>query len=247
MTESSRRRAGRTPRAPRRPTWASFPTGRTTRPSSSAGRGEAGRHRQPPRRPPDHPLRRRAASARPRSSRPASSTTCARRCAGNVAAPDGRRSRSARSAPGGRTRCPRSWRRSAPRQSRRSAASELPRWRPASRWWRRCAPGRERVRTLLVVLDEFEDYFLYHPRRGRRRDVRRRVPAPRQRAEPARELPALAPRGRAGEARPLQRADPAPLRELPPRRAPRPRGRARGDRAAARRSGTGRGRAGETR
>ena len=57
-------------------------------------------------------------------------------------------------------------------------------------------------------------------------------PGDRQRPQPPGALPALDPRGRAGEARPLQGPHPAPVRELRAGRAPEPSGRARGDRGA---------------
>ena len=59
------------------------------------------------------------------------------------------------------------------------------------------------------------------------------LPRDRQRAEPARQRPALDPRGRLGEARPLRGARSRAVRELRPRRAPGPR-RRRGRRSSGR-------------
>ena len=71
-------------------------------------------------------------------------------------------------------------------------------------------------------------------RRERAGHVRRRLSRCGHAARAARVLPAVAARGRARRARPVQGADPEPVRELAPPRAPRPARRARGDRRAAR-------------
>ena len=73
------------------------------------------------------------------------------------------------------------------------------------------------------------------PLRRRAGDVRRRVRGDRHRRRPARELPAVAARGRARQARPLPEPHPWPLRQLPARRAPRSRRGAARDRGPVRR------------
>ena len=50
---------------------------------------------------------------------------------------------------------------------------ELDPWRPGEDPVETLRGWTERARKLLVVLDQFEDYFLYHPNETRRRDVRR--------------------------------------------------------------------------
>ena len=144
-----------------------------------------------------------------------------------------------RSARGATTRCRRSMEAVAGGASRRSAARELPPWRAGEPLVETAArPGPSASRTLLIVLDQFEEYFLYHADEDGER--RRSRPSSRgsSTSRPARELPALAPRGRLGEARPLRGAHPGAVRQLPARRPPRPRRRARGDRGADRASGT---------
>ena len=78
---------------------------------------------------------------------------------------------------------------------------------------------------MLIILDQFEEYFLYHAGGRRRRHVRGRVPARRQPARPARELPRLDARGLDRQARLLQGPDPEPLRQLPAHRSSRARAR----------------------
>ena len=98
-----------------------------------------------------------------------------------------RRSRSARSPPGGTTRYRRSWRRSAQRASRPSAARSSPAWRPGEPIVPARAPGRNarapprRARPVRGLLP-------LSPRQGRRRHIRRGVTTGRQRAQPTREL-----------------------------------------------------------
>ena len=199
-------------------------------------RGEGDRHREPARGPPDDPLRRErvrqdVAPACRRRPRPARAGSRERgRAAGADAVCDLRVQRLARR-PAASARRGDAGRRA----SRRSAARSCRRGSPASRSSTPSARWTERVRPLLVVLDQFEDYFLYHPDEDGEGTLRGRVPAAGQRAQPARELRALAPRGRLGEARPLRGPHPRPVRELRPCRAPRPQGRARGDRRARRR------------
>ena len=82
-----------------------------------------------------------------------------------------------------------------------------------------------------LILDQIEEYFLYH---DPDECVRAAPAGARDRAGPARERPARNPRGLAGEARPLQEPDPEPVRELPPARSPGPCGGPRGDRRSAR-------------
>ena len=101
---------------------------------------------------------------------------------------------------GATTRCRRSSRRCAGRAARRSAARSC-----------RLAPGEPLAETaarvdgpgtgtLLVVLDQFEEYFLYHPDEDddERARLRRRARRGSSTTRPARERPALDPRGRAG-------------------------------------------------
>ena len=78
---------------------------------------------------------------------------------------------------------------------------------------------------LLIILDQFEEYFLYH--RTADGDGTFAVEFPRvgQPARPARELPRLDARGLDRQARFLQGPDPEPLRQLPADRSPRARAR----------------------
>ena len=86
-------------------------------------------------------------------------------------------------------------------------------------------------RDVYLILDQAEEYFLYHQlateRRARRSRARGRLAAAGQRD------PAVAPRGRSRHARPVSRAlIPSAVRQRPPPRASRPRRRASGDRRA---------------
>ena len=199
-------------------------------------RARSGDHRrQPARVAADAALRRRAASARARSCGPASSTTCASRPSErSLTLGHAARSRVVRrSAPGATTRSPvadsrpsRSARDRADRRSRRRGDLVADGRRSTSARRDALRRGPARRATLLVVLDQFEEYFLYHPDEDGEGTLRRRVPARVNAPNLRVELPALDPRGRLREARPLQGPDPAPLRELPPGRPPRPRGRA---------------------
>ena len=91
---------------------------------------------------------------------------------------------------------------------------------------RRAAADRD----VYLILDQAEEYFLYHPANRRLRAGAGRA---RDRAAAGRRAP-LDPRGRARQARPVQGADPEHPRQLPAPRSPRPScGRA-GDRRPAR-------------
>ena len=88
------------------------------------------------------------------------------------------------------------------------------------------------MRTLLVVLDQFEDYFLYHPDEDG--DGTFADEFPRSSTSPNLRVNFLLSLREDALAK-LDRfkgADPAPVRELRPGRAPRPRGRTPGDRGA---------------
>ena len=87
---------------------------------------------------------------------------------------------------------------------------------------------------LLVVLDQFEEYFLYHRGDGGPGSLDEELSRRAAPAEHAGQLRALDPRGRARAARPLRGPRPRPPRKPPPDRPPRPGGCARGDRTAAR-------------
>ena len=65
------------------------------------------------------------------------------------------------------------------------AGQELPPWRPGEPFLEAVRVWTEQVRTLLVCLDQFEDYFLYHPDEAGEGHFRGRVPADRQRPESA--------------------------------------------------------------
>ena len=86
------------------------------------------------------------------------------------------------------------------------------------------------VRDVYVILDQAEEYFLYHPGGSA---FENELAAISLRAA-ARERSALASRGRAREARSLQGADPEHPRQLPAARSARPAGRGSCHRAAAR-------------
>ena len=192
---------------------------------------------QPARVPADDPLRRRAASARRRCFGPASSTTCASRCSrtprtGRSAGPvrDLRRSATWRDDP-----LPRSWRRSRPRSrgARRRKPSKP--GSPASRSSTLCAQWTKQVRTVLVVLDQFEDYFLYHGDEDGEGTFAREFPAIVN--EPNLRVNFLLSIREDAWAK-LDRFEgriPRAVRELRPRRAPEPSRRAGGDRAPHRR------------
>ena len=92
-----------------------------------------------------------------------------------------RRSRSARSAPGATTRCRALMDAMHDAAVEASARGELRAWQPGESVVETLRAWTEAVQTLLVVLDQFEDYFLYHGDEERRRHVRRRVPGDRQR------------------------------------------------------------------
>ena len=85
---------------------------------------------------------------------------------------------------------------------------------------------------LLIILDQFEEYFLYHAERRRPGHVRGRVSAGRQPSRPARQLPRLDARRLDREARLLQGTHSESLRQLPAHRSPRARPGARRDRQA---------------
>ena len=111
-----------------------------------------------------------------------------------------------------------------PRPSRTRSAARSSRPRRTRRSSTRCTRwGRSSTATCYVVLDQTEEYFLYHGDEERPRDVRGRVPGVVNSARPARELPARDPRGRARQARRVQGADPERARQLPAPRASRPR------------------------
>ena len=134
------------------------------------------------------------------------------------------------------------------RGARRSSPATSRSRRRARRSPRRCARGPSEAGTLLVVLDQFEEYFQYHPDEG---DDERLTGFA---AELARIVndPSLAVHVllsiREDAWAKLDRFEghiPSLFVELPPRRPPRPRRRARGDRGADRAPGTGRSPAGE--
>ena len=187
-------------------------------------RGEADRRREPARFAADDPLRRERrrqdvappGRRRPRPARAGCSRT-------RPSSPTAHPSRSARSAPGATTRCRRSPRRSGRLRSRRSAARSSSRRRAGEPLVEALRGWTERVRTLLVVLDQFEDYFLYHPDEDGEGTFA--VEFPRIVNEPNLRVNFLRldPRGRLGEARPLRGTHPGLVRELRPRRAPRSR------------------------
>ena len=188
---------------------------------------------EPPRVAADAALRRRAASARARCCGPASRTTCARR-ARSALARGACRSRSLvvfsgwRDEPLGAlvdaigrrsTRSPAASERR--RRGHWSARRSIRRRDERTSRTRSAADRARRAAELLLVLDQFEEYFLYH----RDEDGDGTLAAELPRAVNARDLRAnfldLDPRGRARAARPLQGPDPEPLRQLPPARAPR--------------------------
>ncbi len=233
---SSGCRRRRRPSGRRRRTRAWSRTGRPTRRSSSAATREREDHRrQPPRVPAHHPLRRERCREELRAAGGCRFRTCAasltRRTSQTGAS---RGSRWSSSAPGatipvaGLARAieaaldelvehagPSAARAIASRRSSRGAAEHV-------------------GGMILVILDQFEEYFLYHAGEEGEGTLRASV---RRRDEPgrrSRELPRRDPRGRAREARRLQGRDPAPVRQLPAHRTPRRRGGAGGDRRAAR-------------
>ena len=89
-------------------------------------------------------------------------------------------------------------------------------------------------RDLVVVLDQFEEYFVYHPDEHGEDTFALEFPPRGHAGRSARLVPDRDPRGRARAARALQGPHPRPLRDVPAPRPPRPRRGARGDRRAAR-------------
>ena len=89
--------------------------------------------------------------------------------------------------------------------------------------------------TLLLIFDQFEEFLLYHHEAWRTRRARARGRRRAERPRPGGELPAQHAGGRARQARSLQGARAAPVRELPAARPARRRGWPRGDRRPDRR------------
>ena len=87
---------------------------------------------------------------------------------------------------------------------------------------------------LLVILDQFEEYFVYCSQKRTPERFADELARCINRAEPARQLPDLDPRGRLrGPRRPVQGPDRQRLRQLPAHRLPRPGVGGAGDTAAA--------------
>ena len=99
---------------------------------------------------------------------------------------------------------------------------------------RRAGGGRARGRDAYLILDQFEEYFLYHADDEGEGTLAEELPELLRRTRPPRERADLRARGRARLARRVQGAHPERARELAAARAPRPGRRARRDHRAAR-------------
>ena len=107
-------------------------------------------------------------------------------------------------------------------RSRRLGDASVAPWQPRTTPSpRRCARWTEHVRTLLVVLDQFEDYFLYHPDEDGDGHVRRRASARSSTSQTcACTSCSRSARTRSAKLDRFKGQHPAPLRELRARRAP---------------------------
>ena len=97
----------------------------------------------------------------------------------------------------------------------------------AFRMWQQILDG-----DLYVILDQAEEYFIYHGGEEGGGYLRGRLPRDRRQPRPTGELPPRHPRGRPCQARRLQGPDPGRSGQLPAPGAPRRTGRPRGDRRA---------------